>query len=201
MEQGNVKLSDAVAKLLTEDNKDKNLGEVSQELNSYLIEIKDLVESKEISYDKLRSEIQKHIDLKENVRPGSVAQLLVGCVNEQECPLQREKAMDISFIYDHKIDKLIPLTKVLGPISEDSYCVIYINGEPKNIKPEALMSLEKMGFKKIKIKHKKPKASKYSTIDIRDIQTMINENQNLTTRGAFIIAIFLVVLLLLYIYR
>ena len=201
METGYVKLSDAVAKLLTEDNKDKNLGEVSEELNRYLIEIKDLVESKEISYDKLRSEIQKHINVKENVRPGSVAQLLVGCVNENECPLQKEKAMDISFIYDHKTDRLVPLTAITGPVSDESYCIIYINGDPKNIKPEALMELEKAGFKRIKIKHKKTNSSKYSTIDISDIQSMINENQSLTSRGAFVIAIFLVILLLLYIYR
>ena len=188
-------------KLLKEDNKDKNLGEVSEELNTYLIEIKDLVESKEISYEKLKSEIQKHIDIRENVRPGSVAQLLVGCVNETECPLQKEKAMDVSFIYDHKTDKLVPLTNITSPLTEDSYCVIYINGDPKNIKIEALMELEKMGFKRIKIKHKNIKSSKYSTIDISDIQAMINENQNLTSRGAFVIAIFLVILLLLYIYR
>lgn len=201
MENEYVKLSDAVAKLLTEDNKDKNLGEVSTKLNRYLIEIKDLVESKEISYEKLRKEIQKHINVEEDVRPGSVAQLLVGCVNEKECPLQKEKAMDVSFIYDHKLDKIVPLTNIMGPITDESYCVIYINGSPNNIKPEALLELEKMGFKKLRIKHKNVKDSKYSTIDITDIQTMINENQPLTKRGAFIIAIFLVLLLLLYIYR
>lgn len=201
MDKGYIKLSDAVEKLLKEDNKDKNLGEVSEELNTYLIEIKDLVESKEISYEKLKSEIQKHIDIRENVRPGSVAQLLVGCVNETECPLQKEKAMDVSFIYDHKTDKLVPLTNITSPLTDNSYCVIYINGDPKNIKIEALMELEKMGFKRIKIKHKTIKSSKYSTIDISDIQSMINENQNLTSRGAFVIAIFLVILLLLYIYR
>ena len=201
MEKGYVKLSDAVAKLLTEDNKDKNLGEVSEELNRYLIEIKDLVESKEISYDKLRKEIQKHINVRENVRPGSVAQLLVGCVRENECPLQKEKAMDISFIYDHKLDKLVPLTSISSPVTDNSYCIIYINGDPNNIKVEALLEIEKMGFKKIKVKHKKTNASKYSTIDINDIQTMINENQSLTKRGTFIVAIFVVILLLLYIYR
>jgi vacuolar-type H+-ATPase subunit I/STV1 len=201
MDKGYVKLSDAVAKLLTDDNKDKNLGEVSQELNSYLIEIKELVESNEISYNKLRQEIQKHIDIGKNVRPGSVAQLLVGCVNEKECPLQKEKAVDISFIYDHKLDKIVPLTNITSPVSEDSYCVIYINGDPSSIKPEALLELEKMGFKRIKVRHKKPNASKYQTIDIADIQTMINENQGLTTRGTFIIAIFIVILVLLYLYK
>ena len=202
MDKGYVKLSDAVAKLLTEDNKDKNLGEVSQELNNYLIEIKELVESNEISYDRLRDEIQKHMNLKEDVRPGSVAQLLVGCMNEDSCPLQKEEAVDISFIYDHKTDKIVPLTKAYGPVSENSYCVIYINGRPESIKIEALMELESLGFKKIKIKHKKPSEANYSVLDISDIQSMINKNDTtFGSRGTMIIAIFLVMLLLLYLYR
>ena len=49
--------------------------------------------------------------LKENVRPGSVAQLLLVVANEDSCPLQKEEAVDISFIYDHKTDKIVPLTK------------------------------------------------------------------------------------------
>ena len=197
MEKGYVKLSDAVAKLLTDENKDKNLGEVSEELNRYLIEIKDLVESNEISYD----EIQKHMDIGENTAPGSVAQLLMGCVNETECPLQKEQAVDISFVYDHKLDKIIPLTNVTGPVTEESYCIIYINGDPESIKIQSLLELERMGFQKIKIKHKKPNDSVYNVIDIGDIQKVINKNQNVSSKGSIIIAIFLVMLLLLYLYR
>lgn len=199
--KGYVKLSDAVATLLTEENKDKNLGEVSQELNSYLIEIKDLVESNEISYDRLREEIQKHMDFGENTRPGSVAQLLMGCVNENECPLQKEQAVDISFIYDHNTNKIVPLTKITGPVSDDSYCVIYINGDPQSIKLESLHELENMGFTKIKIKHKRPKESEYKTLDIGDIQSLINKNNSMGNKKTFIIAIFLVMILLLYLYR
>ena len=202
MDKGYVKLSDAVSKLLTDDNKNKNLGEVSQELNNYLIEIKELVESNEISYDRLRDEIHKHMNLKEDVQPGSVAQLLVGCMNEDSCPLQKEEAVDISFIYDHKTDKIVPLTKAYGPVSENSYCVIYINGKPETIKIEALMELESLGFKKIKIKHKKPSEPNYKVLDISDIQTLINKNDtSVGSRGTLIVAIFLVMLLLLYLYR
>ena len=60
-----------------ETNKDKSLGEVSAELNDYLIEIKELVESNEISYDELKEEIRKHLKSKDKVKPGSVAQLLM----------------------------------------------------------------------------------------------------------------------------
>ena len=201
MEKGYIKLSDAVSKLLTEENKDKNLGEVSQELNNYLIEIKDLVESNEISYDKLREEIQKHIDTDQSARPGSVAQLLMGCVNESECPLQKEKAVDISFIYDHKLNKVVPLTNVTSPVSEDSYCIIYINGDPESIKIESFLELESLGFQKIKIKHKKPSDSSYKIIDFGSIQEAINRNQKLNSKGTFILAVILIMLLLLYLYK
>ena len=202
MDNGYVKLSDAVARLLTEDNKDKNLGEVSQELNNYLIEIKELVESNEISYDRLRDEIQKHMSIKEDVRPGSVAQLLVGCMSEESCVLQKEEAVDISFIYDHKLDKIVPLTKAYGPVSENSYCVIYINGNPESIKIEALLELEGLGFKKIKIKHKKPNEANYKVLDISDIQDVINRNnKSITSKGTLIISVFLVMLLLLYLFK
>ena len=88
-----------------------------------------------------------------------------------------------------------------GPVTEDSYCIIYINGDPESIKIEALLELERMGFQKIKIKHKRPNDSFYKVIDIGDIQDAINKNQKLTPKGTIIIAIFLVMLLLLYLYK
>lgn len=200
MELDYVNLSDAVAKLLTEDNKDKNLGEVSKELNTYLIEIKNLVETNEISYDQLKSEIQKHVDQGEDIKPGSVAQLLMGCVNENECPLQKEQAMDISFIYDYRSNKILPLTNITSPVSEESYCVIYINGSLESVKLEPLMELEKKGFKKIKIKHKKPSESVYKTMDVTSIQQAINMEKGFST-GSLLIAFFLVILVLIYMYR
>lgn len=195
-----VNLSDAVAKLLTEDNRDKNLGEVSKELNNYLIEIKNLVETNEISYDQLKSEIQKHIDHNEEISPGSVAQLLMGCVNENECPLQKEQAMDISFIYDYKTSKIIPLTNVDSPVSDESYCIIYINGALELVKLEPLMELEKRGFKKIKIKHKRPNESVYRTMDVTNIQEAINMEKGLPT-SSLLIAFFLIIMLLIYMYK
>ena len=200
MELDYIKLSDAVAKLLKEDNKDKNLGEVSAELNNYLIEIKDLVETNEISYDQLKKEIQKHIDYSEDIKPGSVAQLLMGCVNENECPLQKEQAMDISFIYDYKTNKILPLTNITTPVTEDSYCIIYINGDLDSVKLEPLMELEKRGFNKIKIKHKKPSESIYKTMDVSSIQEAINMDKGIS-KSSLLIALFLIIILLIYMFK
>ncbi len=38
-----IKLTDAIGKLLSEDNRDKTLGEIGEDLSGYLVEIKDMV--------------------------------------------------------------------------------------------------------------------------------------------------------------
>lgn len=200
MENNIVKLSDAVSKLLEETNKDKSLGEVSAELNDYLIEIKELVESNEISYDELKEEIRKHLNSKDKVRPGSVAQLLMGCVKD-ECPLYKETAEDISFIYDNQSDRIVPLTKFAGPISSDSYCVLYINNDPSTIKIESLRELEAMGFEKLKIKYKTVKDTSYKTINIENIEGYIYHNKSdISKKGLFMLSGFFLILLLIYLY-
>ena len=40
-----VKLSEAISKLLSEENKNKSLGELDDELSEYMVEIKELSES------------------------------------------------------------------------------------------------------------------------------------------------------------
>ena len=192
-----VEFSKAVANLLTDENKNKSLGEVSGNLNNYLIEIKRLVETNEISSTKLRKEIQKHVT-DEKLKPGSVAQLLVGCIND-ECPLQKEVAEDISFIYDSVTRKLVPLTPISSPVSEESYAVLYISGDPSEIKISSLTEIEAMGFRRIKIKHKKLNESTYKTFSIDNLEDYILTNQNnFSQKGKFLLLVFLAVLLLIY---
>lgn len=196
-----VKLSDAVSKLLDEDNKDKSLGEVSEELNTYLIEIKELVESNEINYDTLKDEIRKHIQTKESIKPGSVAQLLVGCIKD-ECPLHKETAEDVSFIYDSKKHTIVPLSKYSNPLSMESYAVLYINGDPHQIKVGALKTLENLGFQKIKIKHKAVNESVYKTLDIENIDKYIyHNNTEFSKKGLLMFSGFVLLILLLYMYH
>ena len=201
MENNIVKLSDAVAKLLNENNKNKSLGEVSRELNEYLIEIKELVESNEISYDTLKDEIKKHIEGSDKIKPGSVAQLLVGCIKD-ECPLYKETAEDVAFIYDSKKHNVVPLTKFSNPLSTDSYAVLYLNGSPNDIKVAALKQIEELGFQKIKIKHKGVKESRYKTIDIENIDKYIYYNsKDFSKKGLLTLSFFIILLLLIYLYK
>ena len=202
MENNVQKLTDAVGKLLTEENKDKSIGEISKELNEYLIEIKDLVESNEISYDVLKDEIRKHMDFDKSVKPGSVAQLLIGCVQGESCPLHKEPAQDVSFIYDNKQHKVVPLTKYSNPISEESYCILYINGDPNEIKVEALRKLEEFGFDKIKIRHKRSSERKYRTLDIKNIDNYIKQgNLDFSKKGLLLISTILFIFLSIYLYK
>ena len=196
-----VNFSDAVANLLTEENKNKSLGEVSEDLNDYLIEIKRLVETNEISYDKLRTEIRKHVDQENKLKPGSVAQLLVGCIND-ECPLQKEVAEDISFIYDGNSRELIPLTNISNPVSSESFAVLYISGDPREVKISSLSKIESMGFKKIKIKHKKINESNYKTFTIDNLEDYIESNKlEFDQKGKFLLLFLVIVLLMLYLSR
>ena len=200
MEDNITKLTDAVAKLLSRENKDKSLGEVSQELNDHLIEIKELVESNQISYDSLKEEIRKHIEFKDGLKPGSIGQLLIGCMEGSECAMSKETPEDIAFAYDTKNKVIVPLTNLKGPISADSYCVLYINGSPSDINVSSLRELEQTGFKKIKIKHKNINDLTYKTLDIENINNYIEiSKQDFSKNGIMGIGMLLILLLLLYI--
>jgi hypothetical protein len=196
------KLTDSVAQLLSRENKDKSLGEVSQELNDCLIEIKELIESNEITYDSLKDEIRKHIELKDGLKPGSIGQLLIGCMEGSECAMSKETAKDISFAYDTKKHVIIPLTRLNNPISKDSYCILYINGSPGDVNIDALKDLEKTGFSKIKIRHKNINESKYKTLDIDDINKYIinTSKADFSKNGIMMTGTLLVLILLFYLY-
>lgn len=195
------KLTDSVAQLLSNENKNKSLGEVSQELNDCLIEIKELIESNEISYDSLKDEIKKHIELSDGLKPGSIGQLLIGCMEGSECAMSKETAEDISFVYDTKSNIIIPLTRINNPISKDSYCILYINGNPSDININAFKDLEKTGFSKIKIRHKNINETSYKTLDIEDINKHINTSkQDFSKNGIMITGTLLILILLFYLY-
>ena len=199
MEDNVLKLTDAVAKLLSRENKDKSLGEVSKELNDHLIEIKELVESNQISYDSLKEEIKKHIEFKDGLKPGSIGQLLIGCMEGNECAMSKETAEDVAFAYDTSKHVIIPLTNLKNPISNESYCVLYINGSPSDINVNSLKELEKTGFTKIKIKHKNINETSYKTLDIENINKYIEfSKQDFSKNGIMTVGTLLILILLIY---
>lgn len=195
-------LTDTVSRLLSEENKNKSIGEVSEELSEYLVNIKELVESNQISYEVLKKEIEKHIDFNKNIKPGSIGQLLVGCMVGSECAMSKETPEDIAFAYDSNKNVILPLTRLKNPISEKSYCVLYINGIPSDISLDSLKTLENAGFKKIKIKHKNLNETSYKTLDIEDINKYIESKsqQDTSKYGIVISGILLTTILMWYLY-
>jgi hypothetical protein len=187
-----------VSRLLSEENKDKLLGEISEDLEQYVADIKNMVDSGTITYDQLRDEISKNLNLKEDHVPGSVAQMLMGCIDEESCPMRHEEVLDIPYFYDKQNKKLIPVTKLDGSVTSDSYAVIYITGEPSDISIDSMKELDQKGFRKIKIMYKKNTKSKYRTFNIDNLNIYLNPQNMFNFRtGGLVMVLFAVILYLL----
>ena len=188
-----------VGRLLSEENKDKLLGEISEDLEQYIADIKNMVDSGTITYDKLREEISNNLNITEDQRPGSVAQMLLGCIDEESCPMRQEEVLDIPYFYDKEQKKIIPMTKISNSFTSDSYAVIYITGNPSDIGIDALRDLEENGFTKIKIMYKKSTKSKYKTFNIDNLNLYMNpQNMFNYKTGALVMVLLSIILFLIY---
>mgnify|MGYP005995890685 FL=1 len=188
-----------VGRLLSEENKDKLLGEISEDLEQYIADIKNMVDSGTITYDKLRDEISNNLNISEEQRPGSVAQMLLGCIDEESCPMRQEEVLDIPYFYDKEQKKVIPMTKISNSFTSDSYAVIYITGSPSDISIDALRELEENGFSKIKIMYKKSTKSKYKTFNIDNLNLYMNpQNMFNYKTGALVMVLLSIILFLIY---
>ena len=204
MDEKIVSLSEAVSRLLSENNKNKSLGELSEDLNSYLIEIKELVDSGGISFEQLREEISKHINLEEPNLPGSIKQLLIGCIGGEEgsCPVKSEEPENVPFAYDSNLKKIVPLSKYVKPITGDTYAVLYLTGNPLNIDVSSLKELEEAGFKKLKIEYKEISNADYKTINIENLKKYIYEKpEGDKFNGYMILTLLFAIFLLIYIIK
>ena len=187
-----------MSKLLSEENKDKLLGEISDELEQYIAEIKNMVDSGSITYDQLREEISKNINLRQDQQPGSVAQMLLGCIDEESCPMRQEEIMDVPFFYDKDANDVIPITQVSTSISPDSSAVIYITGSPSEVSMNSLKRLREKGFSKIKIMYKRSSRSKYRTFNINNVQLYVNPTKMFNSKTAFLVAFLVMIILYMY---
>jgi len=184
-----------VRRLLSEENKDKLLGEISEELEQYVADIKNMVDSGTITYDQLRDEVSKNLNLNDEHLPGSVAQMLMGCIDEESCPMRQEEVLDIPYFYDKQNKKLIPVTKLDGSITNDSYAVIYITGTPSDISIDSMKELERKGFSKIKIMYKKSTKTKYRTFNIDNLNLYLNpQNMFNFKTGALVMVLIAIIL-------
>ena len=188
-----------VRRLLSEENKDKLLGEISDDLEQYIADIKNMVDAGTITYDQLRDEISNNLNITEDQRPGSVAQMLLGCIDEESCPMRQEEVLDIPYFYDKDQKKIIPMTRINSSITNDSYAVVYITGSPSDISIDALRELEENGFSKIKIMHKKSTKSKYKTFNIDNLNLYMNpQNMFNYKTGALVMVLLAIILFLIY---
>jgi hypothetical protein len=170
-----IKLSEALAQLLSDDNKDKSLGEIGEDLSDYLVQIKEMVEKGDITYSGLTEEISKYLDRKENPKPGSVSQLLLGCVDGDDwCPLN-EKDNDVPFFYDEEKGKFLPVTDDLHPKNKDTYAILYMNGDPREVDLHSFKDIGEKGFRRVKIRHKDVSDSVYREMDITNLEKYIRK--------------------------
>lgn len=191
--------STLVRRLLSEENKDKLLGEISEDLEQYIAGIKNMVDSGVITYDQLRDEISNNLNIQEEQIPGSVAQMLLGCIDEESCPMRQEEILDIPFLYDKEQGKVIPMTRLNGALTSESYAVIYITGNPSDISIDSLRELEDNGFRKIKIMYKHSTKSKYKTFNIDNLNSYMNpENMFNYKTGALVMVLLSIILFLIY---
>jgi hypothetical protein len=194
-------LSKAVSELLSSKNKNKSLGEASEELNNYIIKIKELVDEGEITLEELREEITKHLGSKTNVVPNSLAQLLIGCVGDSNaCLMKAEKPEDVPFLYNHQTSKLQPLSKLRAPLTTDSVAVLYVTGRPDKINLESLKFLEDIGFKKLRIEYKDVKSSNYKIINVDNLRKYIysKPNEKDVFQSIMILGFLLLLIFILY---
>jgi hypothetical protein len=203
-----VKLSEAVGRLLSDENKDKSLGEIGDDLSNYLVQIKDLVDSGKVTYNGLTQEISKYLNGNEVPKPGSVSQLLLGCVEGEDwCPVT-EKEEDVSFFYDPDSKKFIPISSIPSLISVRNYAIIYISGDPREIDIDSLQELEVKGFQKMKIRYRGIADSVYTEINISNLEKHIAglskrniSNESVDTKiNTFMSISFLVIILVIIFY-
>lgn len=193
--------SQIVRRLLSEENKDKLLGEISEDLEQYIVDIKNLVDSGVITYDRLRDEISRSLDIHEDPRPGSVAQMLLGCIDEESCPMRQEEVLDVPFIYDKDNESVIPLTRIQQNVTDSSYAIVYVTGKPSDVSIDALKTLENSGFKRIKIMYKPTTKSKYKSFNIDNLQLYMNPTNMFNLRTGILVSVLLAIILYLVLKR
>lgn len=185
----NEELNSLLAELLNDENRDKTLGELDEDLSSKLSELKKLIDMEIIDYRDLRKEIAKYIDMDEQSVPGSVSQLLKGCLSSSgSCPINRD--VNVSYTYDVDSDRLIQLNNDVD-INNNSSAVIYMVGEPDDITKRTLFNLREKGFNKLKIKFKDLTMANYDTFVINDLDDHLDENDNMTS--IFIISVIVLI--------
>ena len=183
-----------IQELLSNQNKNKLLGEISKEMEQQIFDIKTLVDSGIISHETLKYEITNNLK-DDSIIPGTVAQMLIGCIDEKSCPMQEEELLDIPYYYDSINGSLIPLSRITGAITTKSYAVVYMTGSPSDLNYKIFSNLKEDGFNRAKIMYKKSSTAPYKEFIIDDIGFYMNP------ANSYVLPILIICLLSLFIYR
>jgi hypothetical protein len=170
-ERDSEKIVSTIKELLSSTNKDKALRNLPSDLYESMLEIKEMIDSNEITQDDLGKAIMDNLENNKNPLPGSVGQLLVGCL-KGGCPLKYEEINDIPYIYNAKDDTFMRMSNIDTNISPGSYAIIYMTtGMPSDIKRSVFSSLMEKGFTRAKILYKKNLTDSYKTKIINNIKS------------------------------
>lgn len=182
--------------LLSEDNRDRELGEISRDVQNYFLKVRNLMEKDNASYDTIKEEILRNIPDESEMKPGSIAQLLYGCLKEETNDERRATSNEVNFLYeDGKLSRLESMEDVIG---DETYAVVHITGNPRDITLENLKEINVMGFKKLKIKYKSQFSLSWKVFSIENLEKYINLKSGVFgNNSVFIGAIVLILALII----
>jgi len=183
-----------IQELLSKHNKDMLLGEISKEMEQQIFDIKSLIDSGIVSHETLKYEITNNLT-SDSVLPGTVAQMLIGCIDEESCPMKEEEILDVPYYYDSVNGSLIPLSRIEGAITTTSYAVVYMTGSPSDINYTIFSKLKEDGFNRAKIMYKKSSTAPYKEFIINDFGFYI------TPSNDYVLTILIICLSCVFIYR
>ena len=93
------------------------------------------------------------------------------------------------------------MSKFTSPLTEDTYAVIYISGDPRNVSVESLKDLEIAGFKKLRIEYKGIEQSSYKTINIDNLKRYIYSKPEKDSNAGIMVMVFIVMVALILFYN
>lgn len=179
--------------LLNTNNKNKKLNELEPHLIKKLINVKKNLENFNIDFDFFKKELITD----DNILPGSIQQILIGCLKEKEhCSFINN--LEIPYVYDILKQDIFPIIEnyIIVP---KTVITVYIDHDIIKFNKKCLKKFINKGINKIKIKYKKNNEFHYTNIDINNLKEYINKD-NYSYIGLYII-LFICVILFLHFHR
>lgn len=139
--------------VLLVENRDKKLGELSEELRSSLRDIKTMIDDGDLDYETLKSYIKDKIGNIDEILPNTVGRILLGCADKEgSCILgSSDSSLDSNYMYDHETNRTTRISGTGYPLNKNSWAVIHTLGDVDDIDLDVFKMLDKKMFEKVKI--------------------------------------------------